>query len=280
MSDAVYELWVRTNSEADWEQREVPESPTYGHFRALATKLLDDYDFVKVITVGGEERKTFTFWYAAFTDPLRGRQSVCTMAEEEAVAWIARIKEQFKCPTFSANELFEMKPDHVDFDSYQIIRFLSPYLGRVYADDIDNDAVDEEKRLEHRTLVFYVYDGGDNSWSVGTLWYRGVPFAVMQRSGEGDECYITNVTVLGEVIQWLLTFAKNTAEPPHIVNPNEKNWRLTEFCDRRLTEFYDVVKQEPLRCPVCCGYREERMGVPPYSSTSRCKNEWHEQFKS
>ena len=284
MSDPVYELWVRTKAEKPevWEQRELPEDTAHFDVVAMAEKLLDEYDLVRVEAIRdgdeGEYDKHFTFWYAAFTDPLRGRQSVCDMTQSSAEAYIAKLKKDFECPIFSPNELFDMKPDHSDFDSYRIIRFLSPYLGRVYADDIDSDAVDKFKLLEERTLVCYVYDGGDASWSVGTLWYEGVPFAVVQRSGEDEEdCYITSLSVLSEVITWLLSFAKE--ECPRVINPNEKNWRLTEFCNRRLTEFYDVGTQKAIRCPECGGFREERLGVPPYGRTIRCKNTWHEQFK-
>ena len=224
-------------------------------------------------------------YFFAFTDPQRGRMKFAgtnTEAGTDAMEAVEKLK--CKAPVLSPNQLYALVPNRAGFDHlYSVVEGLKEYLGGLEPYDFDLDAAAKLQRLENREIVCVVM-GSDSSWELRTLWFDGKPFAIQQRDYRDDNlCFVTDAVTLLEVTTWLKTFCHQPEEQEvSVIDPDKPDYRLTEFGDRVLSTYYDIEKNEPIRCTVCHGYEDYPLGVgemrnkAPYRDM--CKDPFHGKY--
>lgn len=133
-------------------------------------------------------------------------------------------------------ELYALEPVKIEYDLWNLKAHSYTHLDKIFEGELyelDHKSVEDEKRLEVRYYVSECPDGR-RVWELGSAWFDGSPFMVIQNAGrEGDDFYNRYVTD-GEVAKKFgayLNSKRTLVEEIEVVDPNE-------FLGEKLTSFY------------------------------------------
>jgi hypothetical protein len=196
-------------------------------------ELLDHKEYGKIVDEGGKG----LLFYRAFTDPFRGRISVCGISPQELGAKFRQAQDECKRKVFSPKELYTLKPVYTSHEA----DFIQPHVPEVGATtyDIRMQLIEAEKRIEFRELI------ATSHLALGTVWFDGFPIMVVVRTGDGEshKRWITDSHRFMDMVQYIRTFVPTVLEDTDFVDGDTIIPEMTEYHGYNFHHYYDLDTQ-------------------------------------
>ena len=141
-------------------------------------------------------------------------------------------------------------PEMEELSDFRQSKYYESYVhlaNEIPAWSVDTQSAEAEEQIEIRVLADECEDGR-RTWTLETVWYRGLPVMIVNSSGrDGDEYhnrYVTDAHQFERMLEFLRAFCKNDGIDGLVNNVDKVIPDMTEFYGATIHDYYDVEKQE------------------------------------